>query len=158
MKKAVWLCFVSACSACVCLGQLAPEPAARITSAPQVWGTNVLSPALALHAAPPVVVPLAPLSPRTNLYVLTNAPGVPFYGLPGQPLFRSDKRLNANRLLAQNQPAPGLYKSEPYTCLVLVPGAHPDDQALVTPAPVSPRMPQTAPDLQLVPRSTQPKN
>lgn len=154
MKRALSLWFVFVCSAGVCLAQLAPAHPAPATGSRLPWETNVFAPAP--RSAPPLVVPLAPLFPRTNLYLRsqTNSLGLPFYSLPGQPTLRSEGRAQANRLLAQTQPAPGLYKSEPYTCLVLVPGPHPDDKALVPAAPVSPRMPQTAPEFRLVPRST----
>jgi hypothetical protein len=56
--------------------------------------------------------------------------------------------------------APGLYKTEPYTCLVLVPGKHPDDIALkggtlsTNLAPIIPRMPSKVPEQRFTPWPT----
>jgi len=56
------------------------------------------------------------------------------------------------------QLAPGVYKTEPYTCLVLVPDPHADDKMIKSrnfPAnrsPETPRMPGVTPDLRFVPR------
>ncbi len=55
------------------------------------------------------------------------------------------------RLFPQHAPAPGLYKTEPFSCLVLVPGPHPDDRALAPGAAVDPKMPIVKPELRLVP-------
>jgi hypothetical protein len=50
---------------------------------------------------------------------------------------------------------PGLYATAPYSCLVLVPGPHPDDRAVVGTggADADPSMPIIKPDLQFIPRS-----
>lgn len=58
-----------------------------------------------------------------------------------------------------NLPAPGIYESAPYKCIVVVPGPHPNDISLVRPAhPVHPRAPgQITPELRLIPRSRPPK-
>lgn len=47
--------------------------------------------------------------------------------------------------------APGLYKTMPYSCLVLVPGGHTDDLALITPPSPAPPMPSIQPELQFIP-------
>ena len=48
-------------------------------------------------------------------------------------------------------PAPGVYKTEPYTCIVIVPGASPDDKSVIHPAEPAPNMPVLTPDLRFVP-------
>lgn len=49
---------------------------------------------------------------------------------------------------------PGVYKTEPYTCLVLVPGPHPDDKCIVGNRTIeaTERMPTRQPELQFIPR------
>jgi hypothetical protein len=48
---------------------------------------------------------------------------------------------------------PGVYKTFPYTCIVVVPGPHPDDASVVKPGNVDPSMPIVKPDLQFIPWS-----
>lgn len=56
-------------------------------------------------------------------------------------------------------PKPGICQAEPYSSIVIVPGPHPDDRALIgraTPTPGAPavarEMPTVKPELRLVPR------
>ena len=49
--------------------------------------------------------------------------------------------------------APGVYRTFPYTCIVVVPGPHPDDACIVKPGNVDPSMPIVKPDLQFIPWS-----
>jgi hypothetical protein len=49
--------------------------------------------------------------------------------------------------------APGVYEAWPYTCIVVVPGAHPDDRCVAGALNVDPRMPKTEPELRLIPRN-----
>ena len=52
----------------------------------------------------------------------------------------------------QNAPfAPGLYRSEPYTCLVLVPDRGIDEKSVVDPGKTASPMPLVKPELKLVP-------
>ena len=51
--------------------------------------------------------------------------------------------------------APGIYKTEPYTCIVIVPGEHPDDRMAIHPPDPAPNMPVLKPDLRFTP--VQPK-
>jgi hypothetical protein len=44
-----------------------------------------------------------------------------------------------------------VYKTLPYTCIVVVPGPHPDDRAIVNPSSRDYRMPIIRPDLQFIP-------
>jgi hypothetical protein len=46
---------------------------------------------------------------------------------------------------------PGVYSTEPYTCIVIVPVAHPDDQSVIHPPEPAPNMPVLKPDLRFVP-------
>lgn len=56
-------------------------------------------------------------------------------------------------LLSTPQPLkPGVYLSEPYSCIVIVPGAQADDGALIPPAEPVPPIPVVRPELRLVPR------
>ena len=45
----------------------------------------------------------------------------------------------------------GVYKTLPYTCIVVVPGPHPDDRAVVSPRSGDYPMPIIRPDLQFIP-------
>lgn len=56
---------------------------------------------------------------------------------------------------APNGLAPGVYKTEPYTCIVIVPGEHPDDRMAIHPPDPAPNMPVLKPDLRFIP--VQPK-
>ena len=47
---------------------------------------------------------------------------------------------------------PGVYETKPYSCIVVVPGPHPDDIALVPPPAGAEAMPTVKPDLQFIPR------
>jgi hypothetical protein len=75
-----------------------------------------------------------PLHFRTNgLFVPTNRL---FKVLPARP--------------SPSRPKPGVYKSEPYSGIVIVPGPHPDDRALFGGGGES-KIPTVVPDLRLVP-------
>jgi hypothetical protein len=48
----------------------------------------------------------------------------------------------------------GVYTAAPYSCIVVVPGPHPDDRCIINPAGgVGSAMPIIRPDLQLIPRA-----
>ena len=47
-------------------------------------------------------------------------------------------------------PAPGVYKTEPFTCIVLVPGSNHDDRMVIGTANPDPKM-SRSPDLRFVP-------
>jgi hypothetical protein len=49
--------------------------------------------------------------------------------------------------------APGVYRTFPYTCIVVVPGPHPDDACIAKPGNMDPSMPIVKPDLQFIPWS-----
>jgi hypothetical protein len=46
---------------------------------------------------------------------------------------------------------PGVYKTFPYSCIVVVPGPHPDDRCIVRPPSVDSSMPIIKPELQFTP-------
>jgi hypothetical protein len=48
-------------------------------------------------------------------------------------------------------PKPGLYKTTPYSCIVIVPGKNPDDSMAVLPAECSSAMPVIKPELHFIP-------
>jgi hypothetical protein len=58
-------------------------------------------------------------------------------------------------LAPPNGLAPGIYKTEPYTCIVIVPGEHPDDRMAIHPPDQGSNMPVLKPDLHFIP--VQPK-
>ena len=67
--------------------------------------------------------------------------------------------------LAPAMPKPGIYQAEPYSGIVIVPGPHPDDRAIIgwsNPTPgapaVTPEMPTVKPELRLVPREPKKAN
>jgi hypothetical protein len=58
---------------------------------------------------------------------------------------------------------PGVYETYPYSCIVVVPGAHPDDKSIIGAGqlvgggqPVE-RMPTMNPELLFIPRSSKPR-
>jgi hypothetical protein len=90
-----------------------------------------------------VPIPLA----RTNLLF-------PLFASGWQPQFEvpSITQPNPPRPLASSDQLPGgVYKTATYTCIVLVPGPHPDDRAIVSPSSGDYRMPILRPNLHLIP-------
>ena len=61
---------------------------------------------------------------------------------------------SVNRLFAQRPalPAPGIYETAPFTCIVVVLGPHPDDRSVRSPA-VAPFMPTVRPGMRFIPRA-----
>ena len=76
--------------------------------------------------------PAVPLTGYTNLYWLLRSNSIP---VPSPPT---------------NLP-PGVYRTVPYSCIVLVPGPHPDDKCIVNPGPWDSSMPIVRPDLHFIP-------
>jgi hypothetical protein len=106
----------------------------------------------------------APSTPRlannqTNVY------GVPIAG--SNWLFRALPPANKLEFKSQILPPPagpispsapatvppGVYRTVPYSCIVVVPGPHPDDRCIVRPPDVDSSMPITKPELQFIPWS-----
>jgi hypothetical protein len=70
---------------------------------------------------------------------------------------RSQPVVTTNKFVLEKRPGPGapirpgVYQSYPYSCLVLVPGSHPDDKCIINPSATAPRMLIIKPDLRLMP-------
>ena len=58
--------------------------------------------------------------------------------------------LSSDRHL-RSLPKPGVYKTEPFTCIVIVPGKNADDRSLFKPAEPGSAMPVVRPELRFVP-------
>ncbi len=113
------------------------------------------------QANPPLFFPSPQLSFPFQAPGLTRS-NAPALILPtnGPQLFLPRRRPATGPL--SSLPKPGVYKSVPYTCIVVVPPPHPDDQGILgplaklppssTPAPLPQfRMPIIQPDVRLVP-------
>jgi hypothetical protein len=105
-------------------------------------------PRLAVTNRAPAAVKPPSLNPQTGgrIILSTNANGtIRAYTIPAPA---------TGNLPLTNQAtlAPGIYKTEPYACIVIVPGPHPDDRSLIQPpsTPSDP-MPVIKPDLRFVP-------
>lgn len=122
-----------------------------------LWTSGGTTPVTA-HAAAPAPPPLA--STRTAAIIS-----------PARPVRMTEKRLARLPVTPTPAPAPGgsrptpgavvplvkqslppgLYKTAPYSCLVLVPGSHLDEAAVRRPPGDGSRMPIVKPDLQFIP-------
>ncbi len=107
----------------------APPPTPAQWSSPLLFGPNAVTQTNFLPSVPKHR-PIAP--PRIFLF--------------DSPPSASNARSNAL--------PPGVYNTEPYTSLVLVPGPHPDDKCIIGNGAAQPpiRMPTVKPDLQFIPR------
>ncbi len=127
-----------------------------------LWGTGLgtlLAIGTSIGQTPTNVVPPSTLAstPQPWMLVLTNLSSAgavtnlyyPGFGWQGQP---------TNRVHAL--PKPGVYKSAPYSCIVVVPPPHPDDRGILGSAgsrtnlqagPPEFNMPVVRPELRLVP-------
>jgi len=81
--------------------------------------------------------------------VLTNAGTLP----PNWRLWSTNAPGKLAGSGAETFPKPGVYKTMPYTCIVVVPPACPDDRSAVKPADPGPSIPMLQPDLRFIPRS-----
>jgi hypothetical protein len=104
--------------------------------------------------APPSTPPgqwTSPFSFGPNSFAHTNL----LYSAPRpQPILPPRVLLFDSPSTASNSLPPGIYKTEPYTCLVLVPGPHPDDKCIIGNGAGQPniQMPIRRPELQFIPR------
>jgi hypothetical protein len=85
---------------------------------------NAPLPALAPAGKPELKVQPARLSPRVH-------PPFTLFPVPG-----------------------GVYRTEPYSCIVVVPGPHPDDRCIVNPGSGHYSMPIIKPDLRFIPKDS----
>jgi hypothetical protein len=128
--------------------QLALAPSAGLRHLPKVNLTNDTHAPLHWRGVPPVLglslpslrgwpwVPTNSLGPISNLWVLPRHPPSFARGArPGEP----------------GSVPPGVYESEPYTCIVVVPGPQWDDRCLVPGGAAIEPMPVVKPELRLVP-------
>jgi hypothetical protein len=68
--------------------------------------------------------------------------------------FKAGKVPFDGKLSPQDRLKPGVYKTSPYTCLVLVPGPHPDDCSVRGPGETGVEsMPTIKPELKFIPQS-----
>jgi hypothetical protein len=139
MKRIATVCVVV--GALGCLGFLAAGQGIMHTGSPQ---------ALSMHW---------PASTQTNVFV------IPFAG--SNWLFRALPTANKPEFKVQILPPParpispsapatvphGVYRTVPYSCIVVVPGPHPDDRCIVRPPDVDFSMLVVKPELQFIPWS-----
>ena len=65
-----------------------------------------------------------------------------------------ERNLRSNHVVMPSVPtaiSPGVYRTFPYSCIVVVPGPHPDDRCVVNPGGANDPMPIIKPDLQFIP-------
>ena len=110
---------------------------------------------LARAQSQPAPRPLVPSS------ALIGSPNRPLVLAPKAKTNRPPGLTNALPLLTTNlPPIPpegfAVFESKPYACIVLVPGAHPDDIS-VKPEPAQPTMRTITPELRLLPRNPSPR-
>lgn len=87
------------------------------------------------------------LQPRNSQIVLsTNTVGNPL-----NPSIRVAPNPRTSTNAASGFPAPGVYKTEPFACIVIVPDGHLDEHMLTRPAGPVPNMPMLKPELRFVP-------
>jgi hypothetical protein len=90
-----------------------------------------------------VAFPLA----RTNVLIPLFASGwQPQFEVPSVPQLARPR----SPAFPDQLPA-GVYKTAPYTCIVVVPGPHPDDRSIVSPSSGEYRMPIIRPNVQFIP-------
>jgi len=103
------------------------------------------------------LIPPWPGNAQTNIQV------IPFAGTnrPFRPLPPGHKPETQIQILPPSaQPGsppapttipPGVYRTVPYSCIVVVPGPHPDDRCVVKPGNVDSSMPIIKPELRFIP-------
>ena len=103
---------------------------------------------LALAASTMVSSPVLSIGNLTPLAVS----GTNFFWVTTN-LFAPVPRLKGTNLTISGPPAPGVYKTEPFTCIVVVPGSNHDDRMIIGPANPDQRMSIVPRDLRFVPLS-----
>jgi hypothetical protein len=129
-----------------------------------------------LAAAPPMPWPG---NGQSNVIIIPSPPGtspIPFLAPSGNPAFRIQPSppgarlhppavpptgltnlywiLRSNPIVVPAAPPiipPGVYKTTPYSCIVVVPGPHPDDKCIVNPGSGNSPMPIIKPDVRFIP-------
>jgi len=128
-----------------------PERSSFWTDGRTLWGSN------SFFGSQQIVVPLLPSYSPSQPKV---AAGTNLFNF-GTNLFRMPTNLTlpfvwgTNRLItlpAKQLPSPGVYKTEPYACIVVVPGPHADDRMVIgRNAGIESKMPIINPDVTFVP-------
>jgi hypothetical protein len=94
------------------------------------------------NLATPISLSLSPVQQTHLNPVLTNGP----WGQLGPVLLKGNLQRRA-----EAAPKPGVYRTEPFACIVIVPGGHPDEQSVVKPGDSDSTMPMIEPELRFVP-------
>jgi len=126
---------------------------AQIVSLPEPAASSTLFQSPGIFAPTPLVSQL----PSPFLFVTNGVAQTNFlYSVPSwKPILPPPRgHLFDSPGVVTNAIPPGVYKTEPYTCLVLVPGPHPDDKCIIGNRAIQPteRMPMRQPELQFIPR------
>ena len=93
----------------------------------------------------------------SNALLITSSAGraqAPGFAFVPQPGFKVQTVAPSNHLSLLSPPRsipPGVYKTAPYSCIVVVPGPHPDDRCIVGPGDGDYSMPIIKPDLRFIP-------
>ncbi|MHC1763200.1 MAG: hypothetical protein AB9869_02685 [Verrucomicrobiia bacterium] len=114
----------------------------------------IVAAAQAVQRPGPVLPAGAKKSPRsTQLAAVVPRPSPPVVFLSTNAVIGSKvwKVLERKGGKLEGSPAPGLYKTEPYSCLVLVPGPYIDEKSIIKPSLPLPPMPTVDPGLEFVP-------
>jgi hypothetical protein len=126
---------------------------------------------LAALACPPLSVAAAPgktAVPAAPALIATNVPagsrlGKQMEARTNWTLRLSPAQTNSPPKVRRYLPSgpaeplkPGVYEAFPFTCIVVVPGPHPDDKSAFPMPGSQDRMPMVEPELRLIPRSQKP--
>lgn len=124
---------------------------------PITWPGNGQSNVIIIPS-PPGTSPLPPLAPAGNPAFKTqpSPPGARLtpQAVPPTGLTNLYWILRSNPIAVSSAPPiilPGVYKTAPYNCIVVVPGPQLDDKCVVNPGGGNSRMPIIRPDLQFIP-------
>ena len=127
------------------------DGAAQSVSAPEpAFDSNLL-----FNSAVPAPAPLKGQLSSPFLFVSNSVAQTNLYGpLAPKLILPPHVLLFDSPTTVSNALPPGLYKTEPYTCLVLVPGPHQDDKCIIGNGTTQPtiQMPIRRPELQFIPR------
>jgi len=124
--------------------------------------------AAALALSVPPAITLAPAAGSNVPITITNLAQNPFgwprptnqlggtrliFNVAAEPLsgkFKTGKQ-TATTKLSSLLPTPGVYRTEPYACIAVVPGTNADDRCLVRPGESDPAMLAIKPELRFIP-------
>ncbi len=86
----------------------------------------------------------------TNVVGLRSPAGSSLFLVP-PTRFQPEARPAVNQSPTAALPAPGVYRTAPFACIVVVPGNHLDDPMAVRPGANTPSMPVLKPELHFIP-------